>query len=54
MSLQQFLEASDSQWLQASLPVKDGGPGDRRVASLALPAFLASAASTLSLQALVL
>jgi len=54
MSLQQFLEASDSQWLQASLPVKDGGPGDRRVASLALPAFLASAASTLSLQALIL
>jgi len=45
---------SDSQWLQASLPVKDGSLGVRRVASLALPAFLASAASILSLQALIL
>jgi len=43
-------DLSDSQWLQASLPVKDGGLGVRRVISLALPAFLASAASTLSLQ----
>jgi len=42
------------QWLQASLPLKEGGLGVRRVASLALPAFLASAASTLSLQALIL
>ena len=41
---------SDSQWLQASLPVRDGGLGVRRVSSLALPASLASAASTLSLQ----
>ena len=41
---------SDSQWLQASLPVRDGGLGVRRVSSLALPAYLASAASTLSLQ----
>ena len=41
---------SDSQWLQASLPVRDGGLGMRRVSSLALPAFLASAATTLSLQ----
>ena len=40
--------------LQASLPVKDGGLGVRRVSSLALPAFLASAASTLSLQADIL
>ena len=36
--------------LQASLPVKDGGHGIRRAASLALPAVLASAASTSSLQ----
>ena len=43
-------DLSDSQWLQASLPVEDGGLGVRRVISLALPAFLASAASTLSLQ----
>jgi len=36
--------------IQASLPVRDGGLGVRRVSSLALPAFLASPASTLSLQ----
>ena len=30
--------------------VRDGGLGIRRVSSLALPAFVASAASTLSLQ----
>jgi len=41
---------SDSQWIQASLPVRDGGLGIRRVALLAIPAFIASAASTLSLQ----
>jgi len=47
-------DLSDTQWLQASLPVKDGGLGVRHVVSLALPAFLASAASTLSLQADIL
>jgi len=31
----------DKQWIQASLPVKDGGLGIGRVSSLALPAFLA-------------
>jgi len=41
---------SNSQWLQASLPIKLGGLGIRRVSSLALPAFLASAASTCLLQ----
>ena len=41
---------SDIQWIQASLPLKDRGLGIRRVCSLALPAFLASAASTLHLQ----
>ena len=41
---------SESQWLQASLPIKSGGLGIRRVSSLALPAFLASAASTFLLQ----
>jgi len=45
---------SDIQWLQASLPVRDGGLGVRRVSSLAIPAYLASAASTLSLQADIL
>ena len=42
------------KWTQASLPVRDGGLGIRRVTSLALPAFVASAASTLSLQADIL
>jgi hypothetical protein len=45
---------SNAQYLQASLPIKDGGLGVRRVASLALPCFLASAASTLSLQERIL
>ena len=45
---------SDDQWLQASLPIKDGGLGIRRVPSLATPAFLASAASTLPLQSRIL
>jgi hypothetical protein len=45
---------SDAQWLQASLPVKDGSLGVRQVASLALPAFLASAAGTCQLQDLIL
>jgi hypothetical protein len=47
-------DLSDSQWIQASLPIKDGGLGIRRVSSLARSAFLASAASTLSLQTLIL
>ena len=41
---------SDIQWLQASMPIKQGGLGVRRVTSLATPAFLASAAGSLSLQ----
>ena len=47
-------DISDNQWLQASLPVKDGGLGIRQVCSLALPAFLASAASTSDLQSQIL
>jgi len=40
---------------QASyMPIKHGGPGIRRVSSLAAPAFLASAASTLVLQEQIL
>jgi len=43
------LDLTDTQWSQASLPIKDGGLGVRRVASLApLLAFLASAAGTIS------
>ena len=45
---------SDVQWIQASLPVKAGGLGIRRAASLALPAYLASATSTASFQDLIL
>ena len=35
-------DLSGTQWLQASLTVKEGGLGVRRVTSLALPAFLSS------------
>ena len=45
---------SDVQWIQASLSVKAGGLGICRAASLALPAYLASATSTASLQYLIL
>ena len=48
------LAVSNPQWIQASLPVSTGCLGIRRVVSLALPAFLASAASTHSLQSLLL
>src|SRR6218665_367305 len=42
---------NDIQWLQVAFPIRDGGLGLRRVASLASSAYLASAASTLELQA---
>ena len=45
---------SDIQWTQACLPIRDGGLGIRRASSLALPAFLASAASTAALQGSIL
>jgi len=41
---------SDIQWLQASLLITLGGLGVKRVTSLAIPAYLAFAASTLTLQ----
>jgi hypothetical protein len=44
------ISLSSDQWLQATLPIRDGGLGIRRVVSLAPSAFLASAASTLDLQ----
>jgi len=47
-------DISNSQWLQASLPIKDGGLGIKRVRSLALPAYLALAASTSDLQSQIL
>src|SRR6218665_1379405 len=54
--LEQILNLSlnDLQWTQASLPIKMDGLGIRRASSLARPAFLASAASTLPLQTLIL
>jgi len=45
---------SDMQWLQASLPVKEGGLGVRRVSPLAISAFCSSAASSSSLQSAIL
>jgi len=42
------------QWTQASLPVRDGGLGVRRVAMLAPSAILASDACTHDLQELIL
>jgi hypothetical protein len=47
-------DLSDTQWIQASLPVRNGGLGIRRVSSLAPSAFLASAAGTRDLQAKIL
>ena len=47
-------DISDTQWLQASLPIRQGGLGIRQVGSLALPAYLASAATTSKLQTEIL
>ena len=43
-------DLSEFQWLQASLPVREGGIGVRGVSKLALSAFLASAAGTQRIQ----
>jgi len=48
------VDLHEDQWLQASLPVADGGPGIRSDQMLASSAFLASAASTLTLQESIL
>src|SRR6218665_1436150 len=42
------------QWIQATLPIRDGGLGIRRVSMLATSAYLASAASTKSLVSAIL
>jgi len=47
-------DLTDDQWLQASLAIKMCGLRVRQVSSLALPAYLASAASTASLQNTIL
>ncbi|CAG9118843.1 unnamed protein product [Plutella xylostella] len=41
--------AKDRDWLQASLPIRFGGIGVRKVSDVALPAFLSSTHSTLAL-----
>jgi len=48
------VDINNDQWLQASLPVGDGGLGIRSAEMLAPSAYLASAASTLLLQQSVL
>ena len=48
------VDLSNGQWLQASLPVGNGGLGVRSAMMLAPSAFLASAASTLQLQQSIL
>jgi hypothetical protein len=45
---------SDDQWSLASMPIRKGGLGIRRASSLALPAFLASAARSQLTQSLIL
>ena len=44
------ISLSDDQWLQASLLIKSGGLGIRRVSLLVSPAFLASAVDIRDLQ----
>ena len=44
----------DNKWIQSGLRIRDGGLGIRRVSSLALPTFLASAADSLPLQGIIL
>jgi len=48
------IDLSDDNWPQASLPVKNGGLGIRSVTTPAPSAFLASAASTLTLRDVML
>ena len=47
-------DLTEKQWVRASLLVRDGGLGIRRVSALAVSTFLSSAASTSTLQADIL
>ncbi len=47
------IRLNDTQWVQATLPIRYGGLGVRRVTMLASSAYLASAASTRSLRAAI-
>ena len=44
------IKLDETQWMQATLPISEGGLGIRRVNSLASSAYLASAAITADLQ----
>ena len=48
------VDFDDTQWLQATLPVRHGGIGLRTASTLATSAFLASASSTEALQQAIL
>ena len=48
------VDFDETQWTQATIPVSDGGLGIRSANMLATSAFLASAASTYSLQQSIL
>ena len=48
------IKLNDTQWIQATLPIRDGGLGIRRVTMLASSAYIASAASTRNLGAAIL
>ena len=48
------VDLAEDQWLQATLPIGDGGLGIRNAQMLASSAFLASAASTFQLQQSIL
>src|SRR6218665_83856 len=48
------ISLNDIQWMQATLPIRDGGLRVRRVSMLATSAYLASAASTKSLVSAIL
>ena len=54
LSLILNVDFDDTQWLQATFPVRHGGIGLRTASKLATSAFLASAASTEALQQAIL
>ena len=54
LSLILNVDFDDTQWLQATLPVRNGGIGLRTASMLATSAFLASVASTEALQQAIL
>ncbi|KAI8430952.1 hypothetical protein MSG28_001061 [Choristoneura fumiferana] len=47
-------KTSEQAWIQATLPIRNGGLGTRKISSVALPAFLSSIHSTLDLAGRIL